>query len=55
MATKKKRLKDTPEQQHKRFVETAKEAGADERPEAMKEALQKIDIRKPVARHQRKA
>jgi hypothetical protein len=44
---KKKRLKDTPEKQHARFVEAAKKAEADESPDALDKALRKIKATKP--------
>lgn len=45
MATKKKRVPDTPEKQHARFVESAKKAEADESPDAMDMAFKKIVAR----------
>jgi hypothetical protein len=53
MARKKRRVKDTPEAQHKRFIETAKEAGADESPDAMDKAFKKINPRLKVSRDSR--
>ena len=41
----KKRVKDTPEKQHARFIEAAKEAEADESPEAMDKAFKKLNPR----------
>ena len=42
-----KRLpKDTPEKQHARFVEAAKEAEADESPDAMGRAIKRITLKK---------
>jgi hypothetical protein len=41
-----KRLKETPAEQHKRFVEAAKQAEADESPDAMEKAFKKINPRK---------
>jgi hypothetical protein len=38
----KNRVKDTPEAQHKRFIEAAKEAEADERPEAFNAVFKRI-------------
>jgi DNA-binding GntR family transcriptional regulator len=46
VAAKKKHSKDTPEQQHARFVEAAKKAEADEAPDAMDKAFNKIDARR---------
>lgn len=43
MAAKKKRDKDTPEQQHARFIEAAKEAEVD--PAAFDSAFKKLDLR----------
>jgi hypothetical protein len=44
MAAKKKRSKDTPEQQHARFVEAAEKAEADEAPDAMDKAFKKLAL-----------
>jgi hypothetical protein len=54
MANRKQRGKNTPEAQHARFVETAKEAGADERPEAMDIAIKKLSIRRPAPNSRQK-
>jgi hypothetical protein len=40
-----KTAKDTPEKQHARFVQAAKEAEADESPDALDKAFKKIDPR----------
>jgi hypothetical protein len=40
-----KRHKDTPEKQHARFVEAAKQAEADESPAALDKAFKKLDTR----------
>jgi hypothetical protein len=45
--------KDTPEQQHARFVEAAKRVGADESPDAMDEAFKKIEPRRVRSRDKR--
>jgi hypothetical protein len=45
-AKRKKRLKDTPEQQHARFVEAAKKAEADESPDALNKAFEKLDVKR---------
>jgi hypothetical protein len=50
MAQKKKRLKDTPAAQHKRFVRMAKTVGADESPDALDKAFKKLDPRKLVSK-----
>jgi hypothetical protein len=42
---KKKRPKDTQEQQHARFVAMAKEVEADESPDALEKALKKMNVR----------
>jgi hypothetical protein len=43
--TKQKKSRDTPEKQHARFVEAAKQAEADESPNALDKAFKKIDPR----------
>jgi hypothetical protein len=45
---KKKRSTDTPEKQHSRFVEAAKQAEADEGPDAMDNAFKRISPVKPT-------
>jgi hypothetical protein len=40
--SKSKRQKDTPEKQHARFVEAAKEAEADETPDALDKVFKKL-------------
>jgi len=52
---KKRRLKDTPEKQHARFVEAATAAEADESPDAMDKALKKIQLSKKPSEDDRKA
>jgi hypothetical protein len=47
---KKKQPKDTPEQQHTRFVEAAKKAEADEAPDAMDKAFKRIALEKKAPR-----
>ena len=42
---KSKRPKDTPEQQHARFVEAAKNAEADEASDAMDKAFKKLSVK----------
>jgi len=42
---KKRRPKDTPEQQHARFVEAAKKAEADEAPDALDKTFKRINPR----------
>jgi hypothetical protein len=42
---KKKRSKDTPEQQSARFKEMARELGADERPEVFDKAFKKAALK----------
>jgi hypothetical protein len=49
---KRPKLKDTPEKQHARFVEAAKKAEADERPEALDRAFAKIAKKRTNPRHQ---
>lgn len=44
--TKPKKPKDTPEKQHARFIEAAKQAEADEAPDAMDKAFKKINPQK---------
>lgn len=54
MAVKKKQQpKDTPEQQHARFFEAAKKAEADEAPDAMDKAFNKISFAKNISRKKR--
>jgi hypothetical protein len=45
MPSKKRRPKDPPEKQHARFVEAAKQAEADDSPDAMSRALKKIILK----------
>ena len=46
-----KKAKDTPAEQHARFVEAAKKAEADEAPDAMDKALKRLKVtQKPSAR-----
>jgi hypothetical protein len=49
-----KNKRKSPTEQYARFVEAAKKAEADERPEAMNEAFNKLSIRRPVQDSQRK-
>jgi hypothetical protein len=44
---KEKKIKDTPEQQSARFIEAAKRAEADERPEEFDKVLKRIAPKKP--------
>lgn len=46
MTRKKSVRRMTPAEQSARFIETAKKAQADERPEAMDEAFKKMDLRR---------
>jgi hypothetical protein len=48
MAAKRKRIKDTPEKQHARFVEAANKAEADEAPDALDLAFGKLEVKKSV-------
>jgi hypothetical protein len=50
MKVKTKLPKDTPEKQHARFVEAAKEAEADESPDAMDKAFKKLALQKRKAK-----
>ena len=47
---KKKRLKDTPEKQHARFVEAAKKAEADESPDALDKAFKRLNLSQKLPR-----
>lgn len=46
MAVKKKQPKDTPEQQHARFIEAAKKAEAGDSPDAMDKAFKKLAVKR---------
>jgi hypothetical protein len=50
----KKRLKDTPQQQHARFVEAANKAEADESPDAMDKAFLRLDVTKLTSKTRHK-
>jgi len=50
---KSKRGTDTPEKQHARFVEAARQAEVDESPDALDKAFKKITIAKPSDRRSR--
>jgi len=50
MSARKKQPKDTPEQQHARFVEAAKKAEADESPDAMDKAFRRLAVNKPTSK-----
>jgi hypothetical protein len=47
--SKAKKPKDTPEKQHARFVEAARKAEADESPDALDKAFERVDLIKPSA------
>jgi hypothetical protein len=48
--TKSKKPKETPAAQHARFVEAAKKAEADESPDALDRAFNRVDLKKSVAK-----
>jgi len=50
---KSKRPRDTPADQHARFVEAAKKAQADESPDALDKAFKKVSLIKPSDSHPR--
>ena len=47
------KLKDTPTDEYRRFVQTARETGADESPEAFERAFKRIVKPAPEAKRQK--